>query len=264
MKPKRMTWRELQAVDPQILDSWWSFARRGDGGDGRFHGNCIPQVVLNTSLRYTMPGDIAWDPMCGSGTAPDVWDTLGVNGVGSDLVPVREKDFRANALNARLWYTERTVPKSGGLCVFDGIPELFECETGHPVQTNFLFMHPPYGDIVTFNDGNPDDLSTITDMDEFTTTMGLVVANLASQVAPNGYVVLLCGDIYKDSAVYPLSNLMMEQWRCLPEFVLKNHIVKNIAGNRFNAQRDNLYYSRHARFDTSKFKHEDIWVFRKE
>jgi len=263
MKPKRMTWRELQAVDPQILDSWWSFARRGEGGDAKFHGNCIPQVVRNTALRYTVPGDVAWDPMCGSGTAPDVWKTLNLDGVGSDLVPVREEDFRANALTAELWYVEGGNPEYGGLCVTDGPPDRFDFETCHMVQANLLFMHPPYADIVTFNEGNPDDLSNITDMDKFMTTMAKVVTNLSRQVAPRGYVVLLCGDIYKKSAVYPLSNLMMEQWRCLPEFVLKNHIVKNMAGNRFNAQRDNLYYSRHARFDTSKFKHEDVWVFRK-
>lgn len=262
MKHKRMTWRELQAVDPQILDSWWTFSKRGVGGDVKFHGNCIPQVVLNTSLRYTVPGDVAWDPMCGSGTALDVWEKLNVIGVGSDLVSIRPDIWKADARFARLWGCGDDATIDVWVRAREECPS-YSYSNCYPVAANFLFLHPPYADIVSFNPDHPDELSNIHDMDEFVSTMDSIVDNLARSVALHGYVVLLCGDIYKDSAVFPLSNILMEQWRRLPEFTLKNHIVKNMSGNRFNAKRVNLYYSRHARFDTSRFMHEDVWVFRK-
>lgn len=258
-----LNWREMQAIDPQILDTWWYFAKRGEGGDGRFHGNCIPQVVANLVVRYTASGDVVWDPMCGSGTTLDVCNELHRVGIGSDIVPIRDDIFVADARTAELW-TGRGSPwvAYDGTVLYPYDEEDQYVLHAEPLQAKLLFLHPPYADIVKFNPNEPRDLSNCATVAEFLEEMRAISRNLERSVAKGGYVAILCGDIYKEGQIVPLGYLLMQQWQEMG-FRLKNHIVKNMAGNEFNAKSANLWYSRHARFGTGKFTHEDIWVLQR-
>ena len=258
------TWREMQAIDPQILDTLWTFDQRevegpgGTGGNTSFHGNCIPPVVRNVTIRTAVPGEIAWDPFAGSGTALDVWNQLNIKGVASDINPIRSDIFSADARTAQLWDSNQGLFVTSKQPTLDVIGKTKAKRT----KADLLFLHPPYYNIISFSN-DPKDVSNIAKWGEFFYEMYKIFENLDSQVAPGGCIVLLCGDTYENGEVLTVSHNLMKLLSTLPGYKLKNHIVKNISGNRFNAGQTNLYYSRHARFLTGRFTHEDIWIFKK-
>ncbi len=62
-------------------------------GDKHYKGATPSYVIWNLLQRYTKPGDVVLDPMCGSGTTLDVCRDLGRQGIGFDVAPYR-KDIR--------------------------------------------------------------------------------------------------------------------------------------------------------------------------
>jgi DNA modification methylase len=97
----------------------------GDGvqGDPRYVGATPSYVVWNLVQRYTRPGDLVVDPMCGSGTTLDVARETGRRARGFDLAPYRPDIERADA---------RALP----------------LETG---SADLVFVDPPYGDHVDYS-----------------------------------------------------------------------------------------------------------------
>jgi DNA modification methylase len=66
-------------------------------GDQGYKGATPSYVIWNLLTRYTRPGDVVLDPMCGSGTTLDVCRDLERNGVGFDLAPFRDDIAPADA-----------------------------------------------------------------------------------------------------------------------------------------------------------------------
>ena len=62
-----------------------------------FEGATPAYIIWNLLARYTKPGDLVADPMCGSGTTLDVARELGRRALGYDLAPKRKDIFRADA-----------------------------------------------------------------------------------------------------------------------------------------------------------------------
>src|ERR1700712_5391033 len=58
-------------------------------GDKRYVGATPSYVIWNLIQRYTQPGDLIVDPMCGSGTTLDVARDSSRRGRGFDLAPFR-------------------------------------------------------------------------------------------------------------------------------------------------------------------------------
>ena len=54
----------------------WDFPKQSYGktqkGDWRFNGVTPAGVIYNLIMRYTKPGDLVVDSMCGSGTTIDI------------------------------------------------------------------------------------------------------------------------------------------------------------------------------------------------
>lgn len=78
------------------LTSFMAFPERGCGGDGKWRGNCSPEViysivkyVLNTKKYYGKETSdfTVLDPMSGSGTTKNAADRLGVKSILYDLNP---------------------------------------------------------------------------------------------------------------------------------------------------------------------------------
>ena len=59
----------------------------GVQGDPRYVGATPSYVIWNLLQRYTDPGDLVVDPMCGSGTTVEAALRLGRNVVGVDSNP---------------------------------------------------------------------------------------------------------------------------------------------------------------------------------
>jgi len=254
-----MNWRELANKYPRIFDSLWLFPRRGEGGDSKYHGAFIPQVVEYLLHRYTKPGDWVLDPFAGSGTTIDVCKRLDRNVLATDLVPDREDILQADA--KRLLISGKYIgldDELGGQM----IPSIEWDSCGGRFKFDLTILHPPYADIIQFSD-HPDDLSNCPDLPTYLEEMWKVAVNIDQYVKVGGYIALVLGDIYKSSQVIPLAFLVMDQWRTLLPYHLKAIYIKDIQGN-IKDNTANLWRYRHLKYGTNTFKHEYIFVFRKE
>lgn len=92
-------------------------------GDKAYVGATPSWVIWQLLTRYTRPGDVILDPMCGSGTTIDVAKDLDRKGIGFDLAPTRDEIQRADA---------RSLP--------------LEDES-----VDFVFMDPPYSTHVDYS-----------------------------------------------------------------------------------------------------------------
>lgn len=252
-----MNWRELSKKYPQIFDSLWLFPKRGEGGDKKFHGGFIPQIPEYLIMRYTNPGDYVADFFAGSGTTGDVAKRLNRRCFMSDLVPIREDILQANAKDILIGLEMAVAP----LRVMPTI-NIEGVFTG-PFKFDLTILHPPYADIVKFSD-HPDDLCNCFNLSVYLQEMWKIAINIDQYVKAKGFVALVLGDIYKDGQVVPLSFLIMQQWRTrFPHYKLKATYIKDIQGN-VKDNTTNLWKYRHLRNGTAVFKHEYIFVFRKE
>ena len=247
-----MDWRELSKLYPQIFDSLWLFPKRGEGGDKKFHGGFIPQVAEYLILRYTQPGDFVLDPFAGSGTTGDVAKRLNRHCFMSDLVSTREDITRADARCPVLTNEKSGLPQ-----------EQVQWSNGKRFLFDLVILHPPYYNIIQFTN-NPNDLSNCPDIPTYLEEMWMVAVNIDQNVKAKGFVALVLGDIYKDGQVVPLSFLIMQQWRArFPHYALKSIFIKDIQGN-IKDNTANLWKYRHLKNGTNIFKHEYVFVFRKE
>lgn len=255
-----MNWRELSKKYPQIFDSLWLFPKRGEGGDSKFHGGFIPQVAEYLMLRYTQPGDWVLDPFAGGGTTGDVAKRLNRYCFMSDLVPTREDILQADARDILIGC------KYVGLDdALDGriVPSIEWDSFGGRFKFDLTILHPPYADIIQFTD-LPDDLSNCSNLSIYLREMRMVAANIDQYIKDKGFVALVLGDIYKDGQVVPLSFLIMQQWRArFSHYRLKSIFIKDIQGN-VKDNTANLWKYRHLKDGTAAFKHEYVFVFRKE
>lgn len=97
---------------------------QGMQGDQAYVGATPSWIVWQLLQRYTKPGDLVVDPMCGSGTTIDVARELERRALGYDLAPTRPDIFRADA---------RTLPIEDA-------------------KADFLFVDPPYSTHVQYSD----------------------------------------------------------------------------------------------------------------
>jgi DNA modification methylase len=93
-------------------------------GDKNYVGATPSYVIWNVLQRYSRPGDLVLDPMCGSGTTLDVARDLGRRARGFDLAPHRADIERADA---------RKLPVESG-------------------TVDVVFLDPPYSDHIKYSD----------------------------------------------------------------------------------------------------------------
>ena len=78
------------------------------------------------------------------------------------------------------------------------------------------------------------------------------------------YIILVIGDIYKNGEVIPLGFYLMyaikKHFKCL----LKGIVVKDMVGNRAKIGQEALWRYRTLKNGNYLFKHEYVFVFRKE
>ena len=127
----------------------------------------------------------------------------------------------------------------------------------------FALLHPPYMDIVKFTE-NENDLSTISDLDIFLDKFKLICENTLKYLDKNRYFAIVIGDVYKNSEVIPLSFYCMDMIKKHFKVKLKGTIIKNIEGSRGKLGVGGIWRYRALNSDYYIFKHEYIFVFKKE
>jgi DNA modification methylase len=107
----------------------WDFPRQSYGktpkGDNKYAGVTPAELIWNLVWRYTEPGDLVVDPMCGSGTTIDVCKEEGRRAICYDISPPQ---------------TRQDVTKNDARKI--------------PLETesvDLVFVDSPYGDNIKYN-----------------------------------------------------------------------------------------------------------------
>lgn len=86
--------------------TFWDFPRQSYGltpkGNNKYAGVTPALIIYNMVWRYTDPGDLVVDPMCGSGTTIDVCKEEKRRTIGYDIHPIRKDIIKNDARNIPL------------------------------------------------------------------------------------------------------------------------------------------------------------------
>lgn len=203
----------------------WSFPDRGDWAThrGDYRGNWAPQIPRNLILRYTRPGELVLDPMCGSGTTLVECKLLGRNAIGVDI------NYEAVILTLdRLNFTYRPLDpgyREPEIRVYHGDArnlDLVEDESVDLVAT-----HPPYWNIVEYGGQRcvEGDLSCAKTLEEYLEGVREIARECYRVLRPGRYCAILIGDTRRNRHYVPISFLVMRQFLDVG-FLLKEDVIK--------------------------------------
>lgn len=167
---------------PEIqTTSLWDFPSQHYGdtkqGSGDYIGVTPSYVIWNLLQRYTKPGDLVLDPMCGSGTTLDVAKDLGRRSIGFDIAPSRPDVQKADA---------RKLPLDGE-------------------SVDFVFLDPPYSTHIKYS-GDPNCIGELDAREGgYYEAMEEVIAGLYKVMKPGAYLGLYISDSFaKGKSFSPL------------------------------------------------------------
>jgi DNA modification methylase len=246
------------------VDSLWIIKERDKSGKHKniYHGNFIPQIPSQLIRRYTKENDTILEPFSGSGTTLYECETLNRKYIGfdinSDIIKYSQNNMTgSNYQNFHL----------ACLNVLDKKEIDKQYLKAQKILKNtavqLIIMHPPYMDIVKFSQ-EKEDLSQIGDLKTFLEKLKIVCQNTLDFLETNKYFALVIGDVYKKSEVVPLSFYCMDMIKRNFKVKLKGIIIKNIEGNRGKLGMNTIWKYRALKSDYFLFKHEYIFVFKKE
>lgn len=243
------------------VDSLWVLGPRAKGGkrENNYHGNFVPQIPSDVIRRFTQEDDIVVEPFMGSGTTLFECERLKRRYVGFDInesivdyVNTRMQqsscDFKIHLMDAGSEKAAKELKRD---------LDKFNRETA-----DLLILHPPYFDIIRFTEEKCD-LSNAASLEEFLSRFVTAVGRMYPYIRKNGHIVLVAGDLYRNSEVVPLGFRLMDSILLNFNCKLKGIVIKDMVGNRAKIGLNALWRKRALRSDYYLFKHEYIFVFRK-
>lgn len=248
-------WKNYQDI---ISDSLWIINKRDKSGNhkGDYHGNFIPQIPYQMMMRYTKSNDWILDPFMGSGTTIIEAQKLKRNSIGIDINP-KAVDLAASRLDFEDSDTNFELLTSDSSSI--NLKPYLNKYNIENVQ--FIIYHPPYWDIIKFNDciGNIAQSKTL---DDFLKNFEKVFDNTIKYLENDRYFCIVIGDVYKKGEWIPLNSYII-QLLLSKGYLLKSTIVKNMGETAGKNNQKSLWRYRSLANGYYVFAHEYILVFKK-
>ena len=148
----------------------WDYPAQSYGtqrkGDSSYQGVTPAFIIYNMIQRYTEPGDLVLDPMCGSGTTIDVCSEEQRRVIGYDINPVRPDIIQNDA---------RSIPLD-------------------EASIDMVFIDSPYGDNVDYSE-HPENIGNLSaEQDDYYDALAEVAEELYRVLKPGKALGWLIGD----------------------------------------------------------------------
>lgn len=251
-------WKEYDDI---LTDSLWIIDKRDSSGahNAGYWGNFVPQIPNQFLKRYTKKGDWVLDTFLGSGTTLIECKRLGRNGIGIELQPKVVAMAKENIAKENNSDNVRTEIVTADCTQLNYKKEL---EKFGLKSVQFLMIHPPYWDIIKFSD-NPNDLSNAYSLEKFLLQMQNLSKNSYEVLDNNRYCALIISDKYVGGEWIPLAFYTMQEF-LKQGYKLKSTIVKNFEETKGKMNKKELWRYRALVGGFYVFKHEYIFLFKKE
>lgn len=251
-------WKEYEDI---LTDSLWVLNKRDSSGahNADYWGNFIPQIPNQFLRRYTKKGDWVLDPFLGSGTTLIECKRLGRNGIGIDLSPKVVSLAEKNISKENNPFDVRTEILNADSTSLDLIST---CKKAGIKSVQFVFLHPPYWDIIKFSD-DKNDLSNSRNIKSFLEMFGKVFDNALNVLQKGRYAAIIIGDKYNGGEWIPLAFETMNE-ALKRKVKLKSIIVKNFEDTTGKRTQKELWRYRALLGGFYIFKHEYIFLLQKK
>jgi hypothetical protein len=190
-------------------------------GDGRYRGNCDGRLLKDLLLRYRVQR--IGDPMQGSGTSRDV--VAGLNK-----------------------YKKTGISYWGG-----DLREGFDLtKQDLPGKFDFVWIHPPYWNIIRYSYSNPNDLSNCESYEQFRRLLMVCLKRCYEALEVGGRLAILIGDVRRGGRYTPIVKDVLN----LPFGEIRSVIIKV----QHNCTSDR---KRYGKMEDVPIKHEYCVIFKK-
>jgi DNA modification methylase len=203
----------------------WSFPERGNWAThkGDYRGNWAPQIARNLIIRYSKPGELVLDQMCGGGTTLVECKLLGRNAIGVDInyeaimLTHDRLNFRYTPLNKD--YKEPAIE------VYHGDARKLNLIEDESID--LIATHPPYANIIPYSKKKKveGDLSRVYSLEEYLQGMQKIAEESYRVLKPGRFCAILIGDTRKHRHHVPIAFRVMQSFLDVG-FILRENIIK--------------------------------------
>jgi DNA modification methylase len=232
-KTKEEDLEELPRLQATTL---WDFPKQSYGktpkGDNNYPGVTPAELIWNLVWRYTEPGDLVVDPMCGSGTTLDVCKEEGRRAICYDISPPATRtDIIQNDV--------RNIP----------LPDN---------HVDLIFVDSPYGDNIRYNE-HPDCIGKISSETELFYDELEKVIKECHRILKSGKVLgWLIGDQWVKKEFTPVGFLLYQRLNKYFDTVDIVCVVR-----RGQSSHTSLWYNRARRFNFYLRGFKYLFIMRK-
>ncbi len=214
----------------------WDFPRQSYGtilkGNNKYAGVTPAELIWNLVWRYTEPGDLVVDPMCGSGTTIDVCKEEGRKAICYDISP---PPYRRDVIQN----DARKIP----------LPDNY---------VDMVFVDSPYGDNIKYNE-HPDCIGKISsETEEFYNELEKVMKECHRILKPGKVLGWLIGDQWVKKKFTPVGFLLHGR---LTKYFDTIEIV--CVARRGQSSNTSLWYNRARRFNFYLRGFKYLFIMRK-